>query len=232
MTIEKGLSIIIPAYNESERICSTLIQVQAYCNELKIIHQIVVVDDGSTDDTFKQLLNQKKYIKNLTILSEKENKGKGYAVRQGLIHSKYNACLILDADHSVEINELDKFFRLCQSYKIFQEKFIYGERKQVKKQPLYRIIAGKAFKIYVWLITGIFADSQCPFKILNMPKEFYDELSIDGFAYDVEIFLKLKARGITGESMQVNYYNDERSKVTLKKTIQMAKDIWQIRKIR
>lgn len=162
MTTKKGLSIIIPAYNEEDRISATILQVQAYCRERNIFHQVLVVNDGSTDDTLKKLYSGGMHsTKNLYFCSYKQNRGKGYAVRKGLKEAKYKTCLIIDADHSVEIRELDKFFMMCKSYEIFLKPFIYGQRKQVEKQPLYRIVAGKVFKILTYLATGIFADTQC-----------------------------------------------------------------------
>lgn len=222
--------MIIPAYNETERLGRTVKEVHDFLSIRKFEFQITIVNDGSTDKTFQKILSLMSQMKNISVISYENNKGKGYAVRQGLLQAKYKTCVVLDADNSVSITELDYFFEASESYTIFKNPFIYGDREQVVSQPIHRIILGKIFKVLVWMTTGIYADTQCPFKILNIDKQIIKELTIDGFAYDVELFYVLKKHGINGRSMIVSYINEKGSKVTIKKTIQMGIDLLKIRR--
>ena len=219
------LSIIIPAYNEQDRIINTLKEIKRKMPVRRFDYEIVVVDDGSTDRT-KAVIRKyvaDNYIRNIRLITYDTNKGKGYAVRQGLLKSRYKSKLILDADHSVHCDEIlqlkPKDFRM--------EGVIAGTRIQEEAQPLYRRVLGKIWQVLVWLNTGIYGDSQCPFKLCRLPKRFYKELKIDGFAYDVELLWKAKVESRL-RWLKVSYWNNPQTKVTPRKTIKMFFDLLRI----
>jgi len=176
------LSIIIPAYNEEDCIASSLRRVSAILKK-HFVYEIILVDDGSTDDTYGEAFSVKKQT-HTRIFSYEKNKGKGYAVRYGLLKAKYKTKVILDADLSISPRELLEVD--------FKQKFdiLKGERRQIVKQPLHRIFAGKVFRQIVSEMFDLDFDSQSPFTILRLPKNFYKGLKIDGFAFDVEILYK------------------------------------------
>lgn len=218
------ISFIIPCYNEGKRLRASLNKLIYYA--LKKDSQIVLVDDGSTDNTFQIMQDfWARYPKHILVVSSSENFGKGFAVRTGLSLKKYEVALILDADLSVCPSELDTIKHIGNRHFI-----IKGERNQVEPQPFYRIFLGKCWQVLVWLRTGIFMDTQCPFTMLYLPKDLIDDLKINGFAFDVEILYKAKKKHIAIIEKPVNYYNDPDSKVTFKKTAQMFWDLLRIRK--
>lgn len=226
----KKISVIIPAYNEEINLGKTLVEINRYFTKSnrEYLFEIVVVNDGSTDKTQKIIFESMKNHLPILPVSYKENKGKGYAVRRGLLEANHDLCLVLDADLSVKLHEFGiavSKFNLKQ-HQLF---IVKGQRNQVVRQPLYRIFVGKCWKVLVYLKTGLYLDSQCPFTLLNLPKSFYKELKIDGFAFDVEILNNAKKKNIPIHKMSVDYYNQRDSSVTLKGTIQMFKDLFKIK---
>lgn len=218
---KKNISVIIPCYNEQGVLVDTLSRLMLYKSHNL---EIVVVDDGSKDNTYWIAKKVLKDYKNKKIIQLLQNKGKGYAVRTGLLNSKYKWKLILDADSSVDISELDSVIE--SDFNDYDS--IIGVRNQVNPQPTYRILLGKIWQALVWSHTFIWMDTQCPFKLLHWPKEFYDKLKIDGFAYDVELLMIAKKHGFPWKKKLVDYYNKPDSKVTLKKVLRMFWDLLKI----
>lgn len=217
------LSVVIPAYNEEKRIGETLKDIVQYLRKKNYKFEILVVLDGCTDHTYKAI--DKLKFAEVRKIPLPKNFGKGYAVRRGLLCAIYKTKIMLDADHSVRINELDYL-----DEERLLKPFLYGVRRQIVRQPLYRIALGKCFQCLVYVITGgqIWGDSQCPFKIFNLDDSFFSKLQIDGFAFDVEIFLKLRRIGIKGEKVSVKYFNNAETKVTPRKTLRMLVDLLKI----
>ena len=225
-------TIIIPCYNEADRIGETIKEVTEDIKEVTeekvgCNYRIIIVDDGSNDysgDVFLRLMLQ--YPKTLTILRYQPNRGKGYAVRYGLNHAKTKRCVIIDADHSIPIRSLRKLHR----NKIWRSDIIKGERDYQIPQPWHRMIAGKVWKTIVNVLFRLNMDTQAPFTILKMPKWFYQQLEIDGFAYDVEILALARQYGYKIASVPVEFYHRKGSKVTLRKSMRMAWDLLRIKK--
>lgn len=224
------ISVMIPCYNEEKIIKKTMDDLVDFFekNNKKIFdYELIFVDDGSKDKTF-DILTDNHLNRKIRIISYYSNRGKGYAVRKGLSSAKFNTILILDADLSVRPEEI---FKVKNFIKGWDEPFlIIGERRQVIKQPLHRILAGFCFR---WLVKALFYwhynDTQCPYKILNnIPREIYLNLKIDGFSYDVELIKRVNEKYIIHEQ-EVKYYNKKESKVTIKKTIRMFFDLLKIR---
>src|SRR3972149_154463 len=109
------LSIVIPAYNESRRLESTLRRIVSHCSLIGQPFEIIVVDDGSTDDTAQMVESAKREIGSLRLVSYRPNRGKGYAVRMGIQESKGQYILFSDADLSTPIEEMDRFLPLLQN---------------------------------------------------------------------------------------------------------------------
>lgn len=224
--MRKRLSIIIPAYNEQDRIIETLIDITVRMSFLKFDYEIVIIDDGSTDKTAHVIRSYigEKMLKNIKLISYKPNRGKGHAVRQGLLKSRYMNKLVLDADQSVLCDEIEGL--TAEDFKMYG--IVTGDREQIYSQPLYRLALGKIWQTLVWLKTGIFADTQSPFKFCRLDKEFYESLTIDSFAYDVELLAKAKREGQL-KWLKVSYYNDKNSRVTIRKTMRMFYDLFNIK---
>ena len=223
--VKKYLSIIVPMYNEQKMVLPCFNQIYDSMKDLTI--EIIFVNDGSTDETQKiTSYLEKTFPKTVVALSYYQNRGKGYAVQYGLMHSKYKQKLIVDADLSIKPDNIFKF----DSYLATKSKHfvLKGNRKQVKKQPLYRIFFGKCWKLLVFTKTGLWIDSQAPFTVLHLPDEFYHDLFIEGFAFDVELLFKAKKLKYPIFEIDVEYNNNLDTRVTPKKTWEMFKDLMKI----
>lgn len=233
-----NLSIVIPCYNEGRQIEKTWrILRECLRHYPDDLFEIVFVNDGSTDDTLKQIYkvrdefyNKTKSNVSVKVRSTKQNYGKGMAVRIGLVSSLFKTIAVLDADLSVPPSCLmERKFLFAGEAK--RPLLVIGRRNQVVQQPLYRKAAGGAFRLLCKGVTGLnYHDTQCPFKVfVGFPRRFYQELNVDGFCYDVEVIYKAKKAGACIIEAEVEYYNDPNSKVTLRKTITMFFDLLRIR---
>lgn len=223
--ISRTLSIIIPCYNEEESLIRCLSELTEFLDKRKFKYEIIFVNDGSTDKTHKLIeafADGDVWVKSI---SYRKNVGKGYAVFRGLNKARFKTKMILDCDLSIHVKEL---YKLNWSW-IKKQDIVKGHRVQIIKQPLYRIFVGKVWKIITHIFTGLYMDTQSPFTILNLPNDFYKDLKINGFAFDVEILYKAKLNNYKIKSVMVDYKNDLNSKVTLKKTLLMLKELYEIR---
>ncbi|MFH2021103.1 MAG: dolichyl-phosphate beta-glucosyltransferase [archaeon] len=226
-----SISIVIPAYNEENRIEATLKKISTYFDKKKLKYEIVVVDDGSTDSTVKTVAQQN--LKNLRIIQNNENKGKGYTIKKGFLASRMDYVLFSDADLSTPIKEFEVFMNYVSDYDI-----IIGSRKKansvlIVKQPFYRVFAGNIFPILVnFLIMNDFNDTQCGFKLFNRKKclVLFNKQRLDGFGFDVEILYLAKKRKLKIKELGVKWQNDTNTKVQLvKHSLLMLIDLIKIR---
>lgn len=145
-----NLSVVIPAYNEENTIEATLYNINEYFEKQNIIFEIVVVDDGSCDETSSKVKSIAKKLNSVKLVSYKENKGKGEAISQGVLVAKGEFILFSDADLSTPISEIEKFMPyLANGYDI-----VIGSRRVMdsqitRKQPFPRRLSGKVFQMLV-----------------------------------------------------------------------------------
>ena len=231
------ISVIIAAYNEENRICPSLLNVENYLCNNKFEYEIIVVDDGSCDGTSKVASALAPFINNLKIIRYPVNKGKGYALRQGVIASKGQLVLLTDADLSTPIEELDKLLTSIDENKC---KIAIGSRtlsdsKITQKQPWFRQKIGIIFnKITKFLVLNDFSDTQCGFKLFSgrIARELFKNAQINRFAFDVEILALAKLNGYKISEVPVIWKNSIDSKVNpLLDSFQMLKDIFKIKKL-
>lgn len=182
-------------------------------------YEIIVVDDGSTDDTRFVVIEKMAQNPHIKLIRYLKNRGKGRAIRFGYEKAAYKYKAFLDADLSVT------HYNFLQAPALTGYGIIKGRRQQIIRQPLYRLLLGKVWQIIVFLKTGIYGDTQAPYCICNQPQEFYDSLTCDGFAIDVELLMKNKGKLLW---QNVSYYNSPNSKVTPKKIIEMLKELKKI----
>lgn len=192
------ISVVIAAYNEENRIYPSLVKIADFLRNRKLEHEIIVVDDGSSDNTSTLTESLSSRIHNLKIIRYSVNKGKGYALRQGVLASQGSLVLLTDADLSTPIEELTKLSTLILEKKC---EIAIGSRTIegsdiVKKQPWWRQAMGKVFnKITRVLVLDGFSDTQCGFKLFsgNIARLLFMEAHINRFAYDVEILADRKS---------------------------------------
>jgi dolichyl-phosphate beta-glucosyltransferase len=236
MQISSGsISIIIAAFNEEKRIIPSLLKIKEYINKQNIPYEIIVVDDGSTDSTYAVVTDLIKDIPHLKVIHYSPNKGKGHALRTGVLASKSEIILLSDADLSTPIEELSKLLPLIHNDKC---DIAIGSRalalsEIVKKQPWWRQSMGKFFnKLVKVLVIEDFKDTQCGFKVFrgDIARSLFKEAQIDRFAYDVEILAIGKKKGCKIVEAPVRWINSPESKVNpVKDSLQMFGDLLRIR---
>ncbi len=205
------LSIIVPAYNEENRIKSTLLNIFDYIEEKNINAEVIVVDDGSSDNTADIIINKQKKFLNLVLVSVAPNKGKGHAVKKGVESSRGELILITDADSSTPIEE---YFKLEKAIKEGHDIAIgsrYLKDSNVKiKQPLSRIVIGRAgnMLIQLFIVSGI-KDTQCGFKLFTheAAKQIFVRQKIHRWGFDMEALAIAQLFGYKTAEIPVSWLN-------------------------
>jgi dolichyl-phosphate beta-glucosyltransferase len=230
------ISIVIPAYNESQRLPDTLQVVKHYLKQENLSHEILVVDDGSRDNTPQIALSLKEQIPELTVIQNPQNSGKGFSVRRGMLAAVGNMVLMMDADQSSPIEELDK---LIPPIRDEQYDIAIGSRalknSQIEKhQPIYREPLGYIYNdiIQILLFKGI-EDTQCGFKLFRrqvVEPIFSQATRVDGFAFDVEVLFVARKLGCRIAEIPIRWRNDPESKVKIiRHGSRMVLDLFRIR---
>lgn len=230
------ISVIVPAYNEEKRIAATLLKTQDYLSRQstgwRIDYEIIVVNDGSTDSTQKTVEGLKSQIKNLEIISYQKNKGKGYAVRCGMLQANGDIKLFMDADNSTKINEIEKF--LPEFEKGFD--IVIGSRrvkgaKITKKQTLLRVFLGEVFGLLSKSISGNIIDTQCGFKAFTKESadKIFEQCKIDGWVFDLEVLALARKWGYKVKEMPVLWENNFASKVKITNSPKILIDLIKIK---
>jgi dolichyl-phosphate beta-glucosyltransferase len=208
------LSVIIPAYKEGERIGRNLLEIEKYLSSKNFDYEILVVVDGSPDNTAQVAENYKQHVRNLRIIDNKENHGKGYVVRQGLLEAKGKLRVFLDADGSTSITHLDKF--LPEFEKDFDvvigSRAIEGAFVQIH-QPKIRELMGKMGNLMIKMVLNLwkYPDTQCGFKMLNdkAAEAVASRMVIDRFGFDFELIKLAKVLDFKIKQMPVRWLNEE-----------------------
>lgn len=214
------LSVIIPAYKEGERIGRNLLEIDKYLKGKNFTYEIIVVTDGSPDNTVEVVRNYALQIPHLRVVDNAENHGKGYVVRQGLLEAKGKYRVFLDADGSTSINHIDTFLpQLEAGYDV-----VVGSRKiegsfiQVH-QPHHREILGEGGNWLIRIILGLWSypDTQCGFKALSgeAADQIAKRMVVDRFGFDFELIILAVKLGFKMKQMPVRWMNEEGSSVTL-----------------
>ncbi len=215
-----SISIIIPAYNEELRIQPTLEKIHTYCAGRFSEFEIIVVDDGSSDNTLSLVKRVGRDLENISPIHYSKNAGKGFAVRQGVLASKGDLLLISDADLSTPIEEMKKLIPhiLRDNYDIVIGSRGLEKSDIIMKQPWYREIMGKTFNILVKIVavSGI-NDTQCGFKLFrgNIARALFSKCTINGFSFDVEVLYLAKRSGYKMKEVPIRWINSPASKVEL-----------------
>jgi dolichyl-phosphate beta-glucosyltransferase len=234
MEIEKSISIVIPAYNEAERIGSTIETIHDYFSKRTHSFDILVINDGSRDKTTDIVLDRAKGNRSVTLLDSSINQGKGYSVRRGMIHAVHELILLTDADLSTPIEEFEKLVPWIQNgYDIVIGSRGMKESEIILRQPWYRRMMGKAFNLLVrMLIVNDFSDTQCGFKLFRygVAKRIFGASKINGFAFDVEVLFIAKKMGYKIMEVPVRWIDSPRSKVNpLRDPVKMLLDLLRIK---
>lgn len=216
------LSVIIPVYNEEDRVGKTLQSAMAYLKKKRLFAEILVVDDGSKDGTVavvEKFKPKSKARQILRILRHNINRGKGAAVRTGALAAKGEIVLFMDADNATPLSEYEKF-------KPFLEKgmeVVLGsravDRSQVRiPQPLYRQALGRVGNLFIQLLAvpGI-KDTQCGFKAFThkAARHIFPLQTINRFGFDFELLFLAHKQGFSMKEVAVQWFNSPFSKVKM-----------------
>jgi dolichyl-phosphate beta-glucosyltransferase len=227
----RELSVVIPAFNEASRIGATLRRVSEYCASRFERYEIVVVDDGSTDQTVKEARTATD-DKNLSVVVLERNYGKGYAVRTGGLRTRYEYCLFSDADLSTPIDEFETLEKFASPRSIVIASRGLQESKLEIRQPFYRETMGRIFNLIVrLLLVSDVADTQCGFKLFGgeVVKQIFPRTAVDRFAFDVEILYMARKLGFDVVEVPVRWRNDSRSRVhPIRDSLQMLFDVGKV----
>ena len=212
-----ALSIVIPAYNEVERLGPTLERVVAYCAAERPDHEVMVVDDGSTDGTAALARGLAAAHPSIRVIEQGRNRGKGAAVRTGMLAAFGERVLFSDADLATPIEELAKLeAELDRGADIaIASRAAPGADIQVRQHPL-REMMGRTFNLMVRLAAvGGIGDTQCGFKLFTRAaaQDLFGRAQVDGFAFDVEVLWLARGRYRVAE-VPVIWRHVEESKVS------------------
>ncbi len=253
------LSIIIPAYNEAERLPLTLVDIDKRLADAEYSYEILVVNDGSKDNTAQIVSNMAKLIKNLKLIDNSENKGKGGVVRQGMLLARGKIRLFTDADNSTSIDHFNammpyfapggvpvesdsddmKLGTLSAPTVAARERYdvvicdrVLKGSKLDPPQPFYRQIPGKVGNLIIQaLLLPKIWDTQCGFKAFTdeAAEKIFNLSKISGWGFDVEILALAKKFGYKIKEIPVHWVNDARSRLPASAYL---KTLWETCKIR
>ncbi len=230
----KWITIIIPAYNEAHRIELTIEIIDRYMNEKYPSFEIFVIDDGSIDETPIVLSRLSKRFTSLKVIRHDFNRGKGFAVRKGVLSTTTELLLLSDADLSTPIEELERFIVwIEEGFDIIIGSRAIEGSKIIVRQDWHREQMGKIYNLLVRaIVMKDFRDTQCGFKLFksSAAKSIFSKSFINGFSFDVEILYIAKKLGYSIKEVPVTWANSKDSKISiLKDPIKMIYELFRIR---
>ena len=228
------LSLVIPAYNEEARLPATLSRIAEYLREQAYGYEVIVVSDGSRDRTAAAACEWRPEGFPLEVIDRKENRGKGYTVREGAARARGEYILFSDADLSTPIEEVEKFFPfLREGFEVVIGSRSMKDSEIVVHQPFHRELMGRVFNglVRFLAVPGI-ADTQCGFKSFTRraAEEIFPRCRIEGFSFDVEILCLARKLNLPVREVPVRWFNAPGSSISpLRDSILMLIDIFRVK---
>ena len=224
-------SIVIPAFNERARIIATLESVVTCVREKHWDAEVIVVNDGSTDETRDLVRDFIRQAPEVRLMENPSNRGKGYSVRNGLVHAHGEIVMFTDADLSAPIDEAERLFAAIE-----QEgaDLAIGSRwlatsRQTHRQPLYRQFFGRCFNALTRAVMHLpYADTQCGFKAFTREaaQTVFQLQTIERWGFDPEILFIAGKRHYKVREVPVSWAHDARSRISyLRDGLQMLKEL-------
>jgi dolichyl-phosphate beta-glucosyltransferase len=232
--METSYSFILPAYNESERLASSLPKVLDYVAERRLTAEIIVVNDGSKDDTAEVVRRFAASDPCVRLLENPGNRGKGYSVRNGMLHARGDVMLFSDTDLSSPIYEADKLFAAIRNGADVAIGSRWLQRElQTERQPLLRQLYGRLFNFGLRIVLGLrYRDTQCGFKAFTREAAhiIFPRQRIERWGFDPEILFLANKFKLKTVEVPVEWAHDHRSKISpLRDGIRMVGEFLQVR---
>ncbi len=227
------LSIIIPCHNEEKRIGKTLWRIDSYLKEKEYKYEILVIENDSTDSTDTVLQSFLLKIPQLRIIHELR-RGKGRAVKRGMLEAKGDMRLFTDADNSTDISHIDSFIAALSGGNdiVIGSRRIKGAQIE-KRQPPFRFLLGKIFPFIVQMLVplGIY-DTQNGFKLFTKEaaEAIFSCQTVSNWSFDVEILALARLKGMRIKEMPIRWQNDDLSKMDFLGMLNSVIEIWKIRR--
>jgi len=230
---ENKLSIIIPAYNEENRIPETLWDIPNTLLTQSLDYEILVVNDGSIDNTSLVVENLKTKIPKLSLVNNSENQGKGWAIRCGMLVATGKARLFMDADNSTKISEIYKMLPyLHQGFDVVIGSRYTENSNIVVKQPWTRSLPGKIFRVitHTLIPTGV-TDLTCGFKVFSEKAVsiIFPQQTIFRWSFDVELLFLAKRNKLKTKEIPVIWMDNNKSRVKFTDMVRSFFDVVKIR---
>jgi dolichyl-phosphate beta-glucosyltransferase len=237
MAPEIQLSVIVPVYNEAERLPKTLQRLHAYLAAGRLTYEIVVVLDGPTDATAEVLRRMSREIGHLKIIDRAENRGKGYTVKQGMLRAAGEIRLFTDADNSTDIRHFDQMMPLfdqgCDLVIASRNPKDAPEAEQSVPQAAFKRAIGQLGNRIVQslAVPGIW-DTQCGFKAFRAEaaERIFTQTRVDRWGFDIEVLALAQALNYQIGIIPARWVNDERSHVRLTDYFRVLADTVQVRR--
>ena len=227
------LSVIIPAYNEETRLPKTLRATIAYLEQKNYSWEIAVVDDGSKDGTAAIVKKMSVVTPRVRLLQYGHNRGKGYAVRYGLLHTKGQYRLFMDADNSTTVDHVERFLPIFDlgADVVIGSRDVAGAQIAIH-QAKWKEWLGDLGNLWIqmWAVRGI-RDTQAGFKILRgaVAEKVAPLLTIDRWGFDVELLAVARRHGFKIVERPIRWKNDPNSKVSSGAYLQVLREVMQVR---
>jgi dolichyl-phosphate beta-glucosyltransferase len=221
------LSVIIPAYNEAPRLLPTLERLDAHLAAQALRYEILVVDDGSTDETCAVVASAMTTMASLSLVRQWPNRGKGAAVRSGMLAARGELRVMCDADGSMPPEQLPRLLAPVVAGRAeiaIGSRYASGAKTDVK-QPVYRVLWSRLCnKVIQRSLVPRVLDTQCGYKAFTAAaaRNLFASATIDGWAFDLEILALARRRGFTIEEVGVEWKDDGRSRVN------PLRDMWKV----
>lgn len=228
------LSVIIPAYNEEKNIEETVRSVFNYLKSKNIEHEIMVVTDGSTDRTIDIARSLSGEIPTLEIIELEKNKGKGFAVKTGMLKARGDFRLFTDADNATTIDHIEKMMPpLEQGYDVAIASIaVSGHKVAAGSEPVWRRVFGKLGNVFIQImaVPGV-RDTQRGFKLFtaDAAESIFPKLTIDRWGFDIEVLALARRFGYKIKEVPVDWRNDPNSRVKLRSYFQVLLETVKIR---
>lgn len=230
MTDYPKYSIVIPAYNERARIMATLQAVVASIRSHQWSAEVIVVNDGSTDETANLVTEFSRANPEVCLMQNPRNCGKGFSVRNGLLHARGEVVMFTDADLSAPIDEAERLFdAISRGADIAIGSRWLETKRQTLRQPLYRQFFGRCFNLLTRMVMNLpFEDTQCGYKAFTRgaAQTVFQLQTIDRWGFDPEILFIARKIGFSVREVPVTWAHDARTRMSyFRDGLQMLKEL-------